>query len=245
MDVSCQWTTIFPVLAPDMEQVATRDSASLQVATGTDKEQYGPTSNHGHNPHMLKSRHKGQQKVVVANFFRLATYQTQPKFSWPEHTRNVIVVRMVPFLLNQPSTARNHVSLTTEEMVLHVAVLARRDRVVAWCAALFVAACMLRCLTEVWMSMDPATAEGSNLTAANEASCVVLAQSGAAPRAQELLQRISALCEEGHYEVAPDVVSSDSVLKAWKADDNPTQACNCYKNYYKMKRMMMITSKSM
>jgi hypothetical protein len=37
MDVSCQWITIFPVLAPDMEQVATRDSASLKVATGTDK----------------------------------------------------------------------------------------------------------------------------------------------------------------------------------------------------------------
>jgi pentatricopeptide repeat protein len=51
-----------------------------------------------------------------------------------------------------------------------------------------------------------------------------LAQSGAAPRAQELLQRINALYQEGYYEVAPDIVSYNSVLKAWKIDENPTQA---------------------
>ena len=42
-----------------------------------------------------------------------------------------------------------------------------------------------------------------------------LAKSGAAPRAQELLQRIEALHEEGYYQVAPDVVSYNSVLNAW------------------------------
>lgn len=42
-----------------------------------------------------------------------------------------------------------------------------------------------------------------------------LAKSGAAPRAQELLQRIEALYEEGYYQVAPDVVSYNSVLNAW------------------------------
>ena len=42
-----------------------------------------------------------------------------------------------------------------------------------------------------------------------------LAKSGAAPRAQELLQRIEALYEEGYYQAAPDVVSYNSVLNAW------------------------------
>lgn len=51
-----------------------------------------------------------------------------------------------------------------------------------------------------------------------------LAQSGAAPRAQELLTRIHALHQEGYYEVSPDIVSYNSVLKAWKEDDNPSKA---------------------
>ena len=51
-----------------------------------------------------------------------------------------------------------------------------------------------------------------------------LAQQGAAPRAQELLQRIHALYQEGYYEVSPDIVSYNSVLKAWKEMRNPQQA---------------------
>jgi pentatricopeptide repeat protein len=51
-----------------------------------------------------------------------------------------------------------------------------------------------------------------------------LAQSRAAPRAQELLQRIHALYQEGYYEVSPDIVSYNSVLKAWKEDNNPDKA---------------------
>jgi pentatricopeptide repeat protein len=51
-----------------------------------------------------------------------------------------------------------------------------------------------------------------------------LAQVGAASRAQELLQRIHALYQEGYYEVSPDVVSYNSVLKAWKEDDQPEKA---------------------
>lgn len=42
-----------------------------------------------------------------------------------------------------------------------------------------------------------------------------LAKSGAAPRAQELLQRIEALHQEGYYASAPDVVSYNCVLNAW------------------------------
>jgi len=51
-----------------------------------------------------------------------------------------------------------------------------------------------------------------------------LAQVGAADRAQELLLRIHALHKEGYYEVSPDVVSYNSVLKAWKEDDQPEKA---------------------
>jgi pentatricopeptide repeat protein len=51
-----------------------------------------------------------------------------------------------------------------------------------------------------------------------------LAQRRAAPRAQELLQRIHALYQEGYYEVSPDIVSYNSVLKAWKEDNNPDKA---------------------
>lgn len=51
-----------------------------------------------------------------------------------------------------------------------------------------------------------------------------LAEIGAASRAQELLRRIGALYREGYYEVSPDVVSYNSVLKAWKEDDQPKQA---------------------
>ena len=51
-----------------------------------------------------------------------------------------------------------------------------------------------------------------------------MAQSAAAPVAQELLQRIHALHKEGYYEVSPDIVSYNSVLKAWKEDNNPQKA---------------------
>lgn len=40
-------------------------------------------------------------------------------------------------------------------------------------------------------------------------------QQGAAARAQELLQRIEALHDEGYYQIAPNIVSYNSVLKAW------------------------------
>lgn len=45
-----------------------------------------------------------------------------------------------------------------------------------------------------------------------------LARAQAAERAEELYQRISALHREGYYAVAPDVVSFNSVLKAWQSD---------------------------
>ena len=45
-----------------------------------------------------------------------------------------------------------------------------------------------------------------------------LARSQAAERAQELYQRIAALHREGYYAVSPDVVSFNSVLKAWQSD---------------------------
>jgi len=45
-----------------------------------------------------------------------------------------------------------------------------------------------------------------------------LARSEASERAQELYQRIAALHREGYYSVSPDVVSFNSVLKAWKSD---------------------------
>lgn len=45
-----------------------------------------------------------------------------------------------------------------------------------------------------------------------------LARAQAPERAQELYQRISALWKEGYYAVAPDVVSFNSVLKAWQSD---------------------------
>ncbi|KAG7336801.1 PPR: pentatricopeptide repeat domain containing protein [Nitzschia inconspicua] len=51
-----------------------------------------------------------------------------------------------------------------------------------------------------------------------------LAQIGAASRAQELLLRIQALYQEGYYEASPDVVSYNSVLKAWKEHDQPEKA---------------------
>ncbi|KAG7370267.1 PPR: pentatricopeptide repeat domain containing protein [Nitzschia inconspicua] len=51
-----------------------------------------------------------------------------------------------------------------------------------------------------------------------------LAQVGAASRAQELLVRIQALYQEGYYEASPDVVSYNSVLKAWKEHDQPEKA---------------------
>jgi hypothetical protein len=65
--------TIFPALAPDMEQVATGDSASLTISTGTVKEQCRPTSDHCYDPHMLESRHKGRHEVAIA--FRVAIYE--------------------------------------------------------------------------------------------------------------------------------------------------------------------------
>lgn len=46
-------------------------------------------------------------------------------------------------------------------------------------------------------------------------------QKGAAARAQELLQRIEALHQDGYYAVAPDTVSYNSVLNAWALSDEP------------------------
>jgi pentatricopeptide repeat protein len=51
-----------------------------------------------------------------------------------------------------------------------------------------------------------------------------LAKAGAGSRAQELLRRIHALYTEGYYEVSPDIVSYNSVLKAWKEDEQPEAA---------------------
>jgi pentatricopeptide repeat protein len=51
-----------------------------------------------------------------------------------------------------------------------------------------------------------------------------LAQVGAGNLAQELLRRIQALYAEGYYQISPDIVSYNSVLKAWKEQDNPQQA---------------------
>jgi len=51
-----------------------------------------------------------------------------------------------------------------------------------------------------------------------------LAQVGAGSRAQELLKRIHALYTEGYYDVSPDIVSYNSVLKAWKEDEQPQAA---------------------
>lgn len=50
------------------------------------------------------------------------------------------------------------------------------------------------------------------------------AEHGAAARAQELLQRIEALHNEGYYAVAPDVVSLNSVLNAWAQDESDPDA---------------------
>jgi pentatricopeptide repeat protein len=49
-------------------------------------------------------------------------------------------------------------------------------------------------------------------------------QPGAAARAQELLQRIEALHQEGYYAVAPDIVSLNSVLNAWANSDEEDAA---------------------
>ena len=49
-----------------------------------------------------------------------------------------------------------------------------------------------------------------------------LARAQAPERAQELYQRIAALYAEGYYATAPDVVSFNSVLKAWQ--QNPSKA---------------------
>eukprot|EP00536_Pseudo-nitzschia_multiseries_P012620 jgi/Psemu1/290404/fgenesh1_pg.492_\ len=51
-----------------------------------------------------------------------------------------------------------------------------------------------------------------------------MAQAGAGNRAQELLKRIHALYREGYYEVSPDIVSYNSVLKAWKEEERPEAA---------------------
>lgn len=45
-----------------------------------------------------------------------------------------------------------------------------------------------------------------------------LARAQAPERAQELYQRIGALHREGYYAVSPDIVSFNSVLKAWQSD---------------------------
>lgn len=51
-----------------------------------------------------------------------------------------------------------------------------------------------------------------------------MARTADAPVAQEMLHRIRALHKEGYYEVSPDTVSYNSVLKAWKEDNNPEKA---------------------
>jgi pentatricopeptide repeat protein len=51
-----------------------------------------------------------------------------------------------------------------------------------------------------------------------------MAQSGAASRAQELLERIEALYQEGYYAVSPDIVSYNSVLKGWVKRNSPEKA---------------------
>lgn len=51
-----------------------------------------------------------------------------------------------------------------------------------------------------------------------------LAQGGAASRAQELLERIEALYQEGYYAISPDVVSYNSVLHAWTKNNKPEKA---------------------
>lgn len=67
-------------------------------------------------------------------------------------------------------------------------------------------------------------AQGNNPLISLNLNLDALAQSRAAPRAQELLQRIHALYQEGYYEVSPDTVSYNSVLKAWKEENNPEKA---------------------
>ncbi|CAB9503725.1 Pentatricopeptide repeat-containing protein [Seminavis robusta] len=57
-----------------------------------------------------------------------------------------------------------------------------------------------------------------------------LAQGGAAPRAQELLERIQALYQEGYYAVSPDVVSYNSVLNAWVKRNEPQKALELLKS---------------
>eukprot|EP00980_Cylindrotheca_fusiformis_P016962 scaffold5159_cov112-Cylindrotheca_fusiformis.AAC.16 len=51
-----------------------------------------------------------------------------------------------------------------------------------------------------------------------------MAQNANGPVAQEMLHRIRALHQEGYYDVSPDTVSYNSVLKAWKEDNNPEKA---------------------
>ena len=67
-------------------------------------------------------------------------------------------------------------------------------------------------------------AQGRNPLISLNLNLDALAQSGAAARAQELLARIHALYQEGYYEVSPDTVSYNSVLKAWKEEENPEKA---------------------
>ena len=50
------------------------------------------------------------------------------------------------------------------------------------------------------------------------------AQPDAAERAEELYQRITALHNEGYYATAPDVVSFNTVLKAYAYETDPAKA---------------------
>jgi len=59
---------------------------------------------------------------------------------------------------------------------------------------------------------------------AKQSSSQQLQEPGAASRAQELLQRIEALHNEGYYAVSPDVVSLNSVLNAWARDETDPDA---------------------
>ena len=57
-----------------------------------------------------------------------------------------------------------------------------------------------------------------------------LAKENAPERAEELLQRIQNLYNEGYYEVSPDVVSFNTVLAAWKESNDKNRAVELFEN---------------
>ena len=72
-----------------------------------------------------------------------------------------------------------------------------------------------------------------------------LAQAGAGSRAQELLRRIQALYSEGYYDIAPDIVSYNSVLKAWKEDEQPQAALELLETMIRNEREVESDSQQM